>query len=107
MRGDTDKEDISKSQSIIFDDLVLQSGDDCNGSIEGIAEKEVACAAPSADTVVDLIALHTDKIEKTLFKTPNLRDGTVQLPKSYHHNVHIRRQRLARSPLFQNEPGYS
>lgn len=53
------------------------------------------------------VALHTNEVKETLSESPNLSDGTVELPKSYHHDVHVRRQLLAWSSFFQDEPRYS
>ena len=53
------------------------------------------------------MALHTNKVEETLLESPDLSDGAVQLPNAYHHDVHVRRQRLAWSPFFHNEPRHS
>lgn len=51
--------------------------------------------------------VHTNKVDETLLEPPDLGNSTVQLPKAYHNDVHVRRQWRSRSSLFQNEPRYS
>ena len=74
---DANEQDVGQCERIVLNDFVLKSGDDGHGSIEGVAEKEVACAVSVTDIMITSIAPLTDKVEETLFKSPDLRDGTV------------------------------
>ena len=50
----SNKQNISQREYIVFDNLILQRGDDCDGRVQGIAQKEVACSQVNAcDSSID------------------------------------------------------
>ena len=88
LRGNTDNQEIRQLQRIVSDDLVLQSGDDRDGGVEGVAEEEVA-----------------DQVRQTLLELPDLTEGAPQLPEAGQDDVHTRV--LAGAAFFEDEPGDS
>ena len=115
------EKEIGQGKSVIRDDGVLKCSNHGDGGVERVTQEKVAYrSCKSCSTLKRSMILTTYEIQQTLLQSPDLRDGSVQLPETHRNStprfsephiqilgslhIHMGRHSLAWPTLLQGKP---